>query len=130
MSRLPAGGRIDRDTPLRFTLDGTELTGYRGDTVASAMLANGLVEVGPSIYRRRPRGILSAGVEEPNALLQLAGRCSEPMLPATVVELFDALSAETLSGVGRLDPSPDSALHDKKFVHADVLVVAGPRCGC
>ncbi|HEY0577834.1 MAG TPA: 2Fe-2S iron-sulfur cluster-binding protein [Pseudonocardia sp.] len=129
MSRLPAGGRIDRDTPLRFTLDGTELTGYRGDTVASAMLANGLVEVGPSIYRRRPRGILSAGVEEPNALLQLAGRCSEPMLPATVVELFDALSAETLSGVGRLDPSPDSALHDKKFVHADVLVVGGGPAG-
>jgi sarcosine oxidase subunit alpha len=129
VSRLPAGGRIDREAPLRFTLNGTELTGYRGDTVASAMLANGVIEVGPSIYRRRPRGILSAGVEEPNALLQLAGRCAEPMLPATVVELFDALSAETLSGVGRLDPSPDSALHDKKFVHADVLVVGGGPAG-
>ncbi|HWN36204.1 MAG TPA: 2Fe-2S iron-sulfur cluster-binding protein, partial [Pseudonocardia sp.] len=129
MSRLPAGGRIDRDTPLRFTLNGTELTGYRGDTVASAMLANGVLGVGPSIYRRRPRGILSAGVEEPNALLQVDGRCSEPMQPATVVELFDGLSAETLSGVGRLDPTPDPALHDKKFVHTDVLVVGGGPAG-
>ncbi|MER7837008.1 sarcosine oxidase subunit alpha family protein [Streptomyces sp. NPDC096040] len=125
--RLPQRGRIDRGRVLRFTVDGRELTGHPGDTVASAMLANGLVEVAPSIYRGRPRGIVSAGVEEPNALLQVGRSCSEGMLPATTVELYDGLSATTLSGMGRLDPTPDSAVYDKKYVHTDVLVVgAGP----
>ncbi|TMR37387.1 sarcosine oxidase subunit alpha family protein [Actinomadura geliboluensis] len=125
--RLPHGGRIDRDCLLRFTLDGRELTGHPGDTVASAMLAGGVIEVAPSIYRGRPRGIFSAGVEEPNALLQIDGDCSEGMLPATTVELYDGLSATTLSGRGRLDPQPDPAEYDKKYVHTDVLVVgAGP----
>jgi sarcosine oxidase subunit alpha len=126
-SRLPSGGRIDRGTVLRFTVDGAELTGHPGDTVASAMLADGRIEVAPSIYRNRPRGILAAGVEEPNALLQVAGDCSEAMLTATTVSLVDGLSARTLSGLGRLDPTPDEAVYDKKFVHTDVLVVgAGP----
>ncbi|MER6285957.1 sarcosine oxidase subunit alpha family protein [Streptomyces sviceus] len=125
--RLPRGGRVDRGTLLRFTVDGRELTGHPGDTLASAMLANGLVEVAPSLYRGRPRGIVSAGVEEPNALVQLGGSCSEGMLPATTVELYDGLSATTLSGMGRLDPTPDPAVYDKKYVHTDVLVVgAGP----
>ncbi|MET7902945.1 sarcosine oxidase subunit alpha family protein [Streptomyces sp. NPDC005355] len=125
--RLRQKGRIDRGAVLRFTVDGRELTGHPGDTVASAMLASGLVEVTPSIYRSRPRGIVAAGVEEPNALLQIGGPCSEGMLPATAVELYDGLSATTLSGMGRLDPNPDSAVYDKKYVHTDVLVVgAGP----
>lgn len=125
--RLPHAGRVDRTTTLRFTVDGRELTGHPGDTVASAMLANGLAEVAPSLYRGRPRGIVAAGVEEPNALLQIAGPCSEGMLPATAVELSDGLVATTLSGMGRLDPAPDPAVYDKKYVHTDVLVVgAGP----
>ncbi|NGO72727.1 sarcosine oxidase subunit alpha family protein [Streptomyces boncukensis] len=127
-SRLPRGGRIDRQRLLRFTVDGRELTGCPGDTLASAMLANGLVETAPSLYRGRPRGIVSAGVEEPGALVRvrLAG-CAESMLPATAVELFDGLSAETLAGTGRLDPAPDPAEYDKKYVHTDVLVIgAGP----
>ncbi|MFH9585949.1 sarcosine oxidase subunit alpha family protein [Streptomyces luteogriseus] len=125
--RLPQGGRVDRGTVLRFTVDGRELTGHPGDTLASALLANGCVEVAPSLYRGRPRGIVAAGVEEPNALVQLDGPCSEGMLPATTVELYDGLSATTLSGMGRLDPAPDPAVHDKKYVHTDVLVVgAGP----
>ncbi|MER7693050.1 sarcosine oxidase subunit alpha family protein [Streptomyces sp. NPDC097610] len=125
--RLRQGGRIDRDRVLRFTVDGRELTGHPGDTVASAMLANGCVEVAPSLYRSRPRGIVAAGVEEPNALVQLDGSCAEGMLPATTVELYDGLSATTLSGMGRLDPTPDPAVYDKKYVHTDVLVVgAGP----
>ena len=125
--RLPDGGRIDRATELRFTADGTEFTGHPGDTVAAALLANGRVEVAPSIYRGRPRGILSAGVEEPNALLRVAGPCAESMLPAPTVSLVDGLDVRTLSGVGRLDPTPDEAVYDKKFVHTDVLVVgAGP----
>ncbi|MFD5157711.1 sarcosine oxidase subunit alpha family protein [Streptomyces hawaiiensis] len=125
--RLPRGGRVDRGTLLRFTVDGRESAGHPGDTLASAMLANGLVEVAPSLYRGRPRGIVAAGVEEPNALVRLAGSCAEGMLPATTVELYDGLSATTLSGMGRLDPTPDTAVYDKKFVHTDVLVVgAGP----
>ncbi|WP_274918150.1 sarcosine oxidase subunit alpha family protein [Streptomyces sp. WZ-12] len=125
--RLRRGGRIDRTTALRFSVDGRELTGHPGDTVASAMLANGLIRVAPSLYRGRPRGIVTAGVEEPNALVQIAGPCSEGMLPATTVELYDGLSATTLSGMGRLDPAPDPAVYDKKYVHTDVLVVgAGP----
>ncbi|CCH88499.1 sarcosine oxidase, alpha subunit [Modestobacter italicus] len=126
-SRLPTGGRIDRDTELHVTVDGVHLTGHPGDTVASALLANGRLEVAPSIYRGRPRGIVAAGVEEPNALLRVAGDCAESMLPATTVSLVAGLIAQTLSGVGRLDPTPDEAVYDKKYLHTDVLVVgAGP----
>ncbi|MEO6827914.1 MAG: 2Fe-2S iron-sulfur cluster-binding protein [Microbacteriaceae bacterium] len=125
--RLPTGGRIDRGTELRFTVDGHEYAGHPGDTVASALLANGVINVGASIYLDRPRGIVSAGVEEPNALLRISGPCAESMLPATTVEVHEGLEAETLSGIGRLDPSGDEALYDKKHVHTDVLVVgAGP----
>ncbi|WP_063731610.1 sarcosine oxidase subunit alpha family protein [Streptomyces sp. RTd22] len=125
--RRPGGGRIDRGTVLRFTVDGRELTGHPGDTIASAMLANGLVEVAPSLYRGRPRGIVAAGPEEPNALVRIDGPCSEGMLPATTVELYDGLSATTLSGMGRLDPAPDPDVYDKKYLHTDVLVIgAGP----
>ena len=127
MSRLPTGGRIDRSVTLRALVDGEVLVGHPGDTVAAAMLAAGRIEVAPSIYRGRRRGIMAAGIEEPNALLQVHGRAGEPMVPATTVELFDGLAARTLSGIGRLDPDPDALRHDKKFVHTDVLVVgAGP----
>ncbi|MFD9813445.1 2Fe-2S iron-sulfur cluster-binding protein [Streptomyces sp. NPDC059080] len=126
-ARLPHGGRIDRTTTLRFTLDGRELTGHPGDTVASALLAHGLIGIAPSPYRGRPRGIVGAGVEDPGALLRVEGPCAESMLPATTVELYDGLRATTLSGRGRLDPTPDPAVYDKKYVHTDVLVVgAGP----
>ncbi|TDV57382.1 2Fe-2S iron-sulfur cluster-binding protein [Actinophytocola oryzae] len=121
--RLPTGGRIDRTVTLRYTLDGVARTGFAGDTVASAMLADGLVTVGPSQYRGRPRGIVTAGVEEPNALVQVDG---EPSLTATTVPLAEGLSVSLLSGVGRLEPLGEM-VHDKKFVHTDVLVVgAGP----
>lgn len=122
MTRLPSGGRVDRDQVLTFTIDGVQHTGFRGDTLASAMVAGGALAVAPSIYRRRPRGILTADVTEPNALVQV-----DEVLPATVVELVDGLQARTLSGIGRLEPESDGATYDKKFVHVDVLVVgAGP----
>ena len=127
MTRLSAGGRIDRGRELRFRVDGEEFSGHPGDTVASAMLAAGRIEVGPSIYRGRPRGVVAAGCAEPNALLQVHGDPPEPMLPATCVDVRDGLSAETLSGVGRVGRDPDPAVFDKKFAHADVVVVgAGP----
>ncbi|MPZ85813.1 MAG: FAD-dependent oxidoreductase [Actinophytocola sp.] len=121
--RVARGGRIDRSAPLRFTVDGVSHIGYRGDTVASALLANGVRRVGDSIHLGRPRGIVDAGVAEPNALLQVG---AEPMLAATTVELYDGLVAETLSGRGRL-VEPDSGEYDKKYRHCDALVVgAGP----
>lgn len=106
-----------------------EYTGLRGDTLASALLANGVLHVAPSLYGRRPRGIATAGAEEPNALVQIDGPCSEPMRLATTIELYEGLSATSLSGLGRLDPTPDEAVYDKMHVHTDVLVVGGGPAG-
>jgi sarcosine oxidase subunit alpha len=125
--RHPTRGRVDRDQPLRFTFDGTEYTGYRGDTLASALLANGVVQTGTSIKLGRPRGIFSAGVEEPNAVVQIEAPFPEPMLPATTVELYDGLVASSLPGQGRLATEPDPARYDAVHAHCDLLVVgAGP----
>src|SRR5688500_12818908 len=66
--RLAAGGRIDRARPLRFIFDGRRYAGLAGDTLASALLANGVHLVGRSFKYHRPRGILTAGPEEPSAL--------------------------------------------------------------
>src|SRR5699024_6745809 len=66
---------------------------------------------------------------EPNALIRVDGPCAESMLQATTVELYDGLACETLSGLGRLDPTPDTASYDKKHVHTDVLVVGGGPSG-
>lgn len=86
--RLPAGGVVDRARPLRFSFDGVPYEGYAGDTVASALLANGVHLVGRSFKYHRPRGISTAGVEEPNALLQVdVGARTEPNARATVVPL-------------------------------------------
>ena len=69
--RTSTGGRIRRDQPIRFTFDGQRFEGYAGDTLASALLANGVHLVGRSFKYHRPRGILSAGAEEPNALVTI-----------------------------------------------------------
>ncbi|WP_086726524.1 sarcosine oxidase subunit delta family protein [Streptomyces carpinensis] len=125
--RLVTGGRIDRDEPLAFTLDGTQYQGYRGDTLASALLANGVIAAATSIKFGRPRGIFSAGVEEPNAVVQIEAPFPEPMLPATTVELYDGLVASSLPGQGRLATEPDPARYDAVHAHCDLLVVgAGP----
>ncbi len=88
------GGRIDRERPLAFTFNGRPYTGYTGDTLASALLANGVRVVGRSFKYHRPRGIYSAGPEEPNALVQLeSGAHTTPNLRATEIELYDRLSA-------------------------------------
>ncbi|WP_330341978.1 sarcosine oxidase subunit alpha family protein [Streptomyces sp. NBC_00557] len=125
--RLSGGGRIDRGTPLTFTFDGTRYEGFRGDTLASALLANGVIQAATSIKLGRPRGIFSAGVEEPNAVVQIEAPFPEPMLPATTVELYDGLAASSLPGQGRLADTPDPARYDAVHAHCDVLVVgAGP----
>ena len=93
-NRIAQGGRIDRQQLFRFTFDGRELNGYAGDTLASALLANGVHLVGRSFKYHRPRGIFSAGAEEPNALVQVgAGAYSEPNIIATQLELYQGLTA-------------------------------------
>ncbi|NER62162.1 hypothetical protein G3435_23770, partial [Pseudomonas sp. MAFF212428] len=69
--RLPSGGRIDRSNVLNFTFNGQTYQGYQGDTLAAALLANGVDIVGRSFKYSRPRGIIAAGSEEPNAILQV-----------------------------------------------------------
>ncbi|MBO4255761.1 sarcosine oxidase subunit alpha family protein, partial [Streptomyces griseorubiginosus] len=116
-----------RTRPLTFTFDGTEYQGVEGDTLASALLANGVIQAGTSIKLGRPRGIFSAGPEEPNAVVQIEAPFPEPMLPATTVELYDGLVATSLPGQGRLATEPDPARYDAVHAHCDVLIVgAGP----
>jgi len=125
--RTDTGGLVDRSRPLRFRFNDQNLIGYEGDTLASALLANGVHRTGASIRLGRPRGIFSAGAEEPNALVQIEEPFPEPMLPATTVELYDGLVARGLGGRGRLADRPDPARYDAIHAHCDVLVVgAGP----
>ena len=92
--RLPEGGRIDRQRPLDFRFDGKSLQGYAGDSLASALLANGVHLVGRSFKYHRPRGIFSAGAEEPNAIVQVGEEPrTDPNIRATQLELVDGLTA-------------------------------------
>jgi sarcosine oxidase subunit alpha len=92
--RLAEGGIINRSRKIGFEFDGTRYQGHPGDTLASALLANGVHLVARSFKYHRPRGIFSAGSEEPNALVQLARDArTEPNARATTVELFDGLIA-------------------------------------
>ena len=93
--RLPRVGRIDRSRTVSFSFDGVTFQGYAGDTLASAMLANGTLLFGRSFKYHRPRGLLGAGSEEPNALVSVTrgpGRFT-PNLRATAVEIYDGLAA-------------------------------------
>jgi len=94
MHRLASGGSVDRTRALRFEYDGSGYEGYAGDTLASALLANGVHLLARSFKYHRPRGVFSAGAEEPNALVQLArGARTEPNVRATTQELYDGLVA-------------------------------------
>jgi sarcosine oxidase subunit alpha len=95
--RLDSGGRIDRSRPVRFSFDGRAYTGYVGDTLASALLAQGVQVFGRSFKYHRPRGLLAAGAEEPNALVTVIRDAARrtPNLRATQVELYDGLVAES-----------------------------------
>jgi methylglutamate dehydrogenase subunit C len=88
------GGLINRSQPLCGQFDGKVIEGFAGDTLASALLANGIRLVGRSFKYHRPRGILTAGAEEPNALVELrSGARREPNTRATTTEMFDGLEA-------------------------------------
>ncbi|MBU3740279.1 MAG: sarcosine oxidase subunit alpha, partial [Rhodoferax sp.] len=97
VGRLSQGGRIQRDRVLQFRFNGVRYTGYDGDTLASALLANGVRLVARSWKYHRPRGILAAGVEEPNALVQLfEGARTVPNARMTEVALVDGLVAQPI----------------------------------
>jgi sarcosine oxidase subunit alpha len=131
--RLATGGRINRAQPIAFTFEGRELSGYRGDTLASALLANGVRLIGRSFKYHRPRGILSAGPEEPNGLLTLgSGTRRTPNIPATTTELFAGLTCarqngwpsvefDLMSVTGRLAAFFEAGFYYKTFM--------GPRRG-
>src|SRR5579862_5415391 len=94
--RLPQGGFIDRNRRLAFRFDGKAFEGHPGDTLASALIANGVTLVGRSFKYHRPRGILTAGPEEPNALVELRRDARrEPNVKATTAELYDGLTAQS-----------------------------------
>lgn len=103
MTRL-IGGLIDRNAPLNFTFNGKTYKGFQGDTLASALLANGVQLMGRSFKYHRPRGVFAAGSEEPNAMVELrTGARQEPNTRATVTELFDGLVARSQNHVGPLE---------------------------
>ena len=126
--RRGQGGRIDRGRPIRFRFDGRSFEGFAGDTLASALLANGVRLVGRSFKYHRPRGIFSAGAEEPNALVTLGdGALREPNLRATQVEIYDGLAAvsqnrwpslgfDTGGLADRLSPLLPAGFYNKTFM--------------
>lgn len=99
INRLTSGGLIDRNKPISFILDGKVLQGYQGDTLASALLANGVSIVSRSFKLHRPRGIVGIGAEEPNAIMQIGrGAQAQPNIRATQIALYEGLEARTTKG--------------------------------
>ena len=90
------GGQIDRQNIISFTFNGQKLNGYKGDTLASALIANGIHLTSRSFKYHRPRGIFSCGPEEPNAYLQIkAGKFEEPNVAASLIEIFNGLKVNS-----------------------------------
>ncbi|CAG1000948.1 MAG: sarcosine oxidase subunit alpha family protein [Rhizobiaceae bacterium] len=91
--RTADSGRIDRSRQIRFSFDGANYSGHPGDTLASALLASGVSLFGRSFKYHRPRGVMTAGIDEPNALVTvLKGDGREPNIPATMLEIYDGLT--------------------------------------
>ncbi len=104
INRLAIGGLIDRTKALSFTFDQKKYIGFQGDTLASALIANGVSLMGRSFKYHRPRGALTAGSEEPNALVEMrSGSRREPNIRATVAELYEGLSATSQNRWPSLD---------------------------
>lgn len=110
---------------MNFTFAGVEYEGHAGDTLAAALVRNGVLGGFRSPYRGRERGVYSAGEEEPNALVRVG---THALLRATLVPLEDGLVAEPLAGKGRL-LAPDSTRYDTVHAHCDVLIVGAGRAG-
>jgi len=147
--RTPHGGRIDRSRPIPFTFDGKSLSGFAGDTLASALLANGVKLIGRSRKLRRPRGIMTAGAEEPSTLVALRSRARLlTNTSVTMTELTDGLEAlslnawpsrhyDLLAGAGLLAPVVTPACRCRKYQPLErrrandrIAWVAGPALDC
>jgi len=101
--RIAGKGLIDRAKPVSFTFDGKPYQGFKGDTVASALLANGVKVVGRGFKYHRPRGVLTAGSEEPNAMIEVIGAANQtPNVRATMQELFEGLTTRSQNRMGSL----------------------------
>ena len=111
---------------MRFTFSGVEYEGRPGETLAAALVRNAVLGGFRSIYLDRPRGVYTAGEEEPNALVQIGERTMER---ATLVELEDGLSAWPLAGKGRLALPSKPPRYDTFHRHCDLLVVGGGASG-
>ena len=128
INRLSAGGRIDRNSPIEFTFNGKKFQGFKGDTLASALIANNITVVGRSLKYHRPRGLFAAGSEEPNAILQIgSGSFTLPNQIATQIELYNGLEAncdsawpnlkfDVLSSIGLLSRFMPPAFYYKTFM--------------
>ncbi len=129
--RLGGGGfGVDRSARVPFTFEGRSYEGLGGDTLASALLANGVDVVCPSPILGRPRGVFSAGVEEPCAFVEVTAPRFDPIVPATSVELVAGLAAVGRAGVGRL-PADDAEVPaaEHRHLHVETLVVGGGVAG-
>ena len=101
--RIDGKGLVDRTKPVRFRFDGKDYAGYKGDTLASALLANDVRLVGRSFKYHRPRGVLTAGSEEPNALVEVLGPSNQtPNVRATMQEVFEGLVTQSQNRLGSL----------------------------
>ena len=128
--RLPEGGSwIDRSKPIAFRFDGVEYEGFEGDTLASALLANGVTGGFRSPILGRPRGIMTAGPEEPNAFVEVSEPWFDPIVAATMVELVDGLVAEPRAGVDACRCRAAATAADRRHVHVETIVIGGGPSG-
>lgn len=95
--RLPSGGSIDRNVPIKFSFNGRTIEGYEGDTVASALLSNGIETTGRSFKYHRPRGVFSAGIEEPGTFVEVLGEGGAGSVPATMVPIAEGLNVKSIN---------------------------------
>ena len=112
-----------------FTFDGKQYSGNKGESLASALLRNGVLHFTDSSYKDRPRGVMGLWVEEPNALVNIDSGAGEPMVMSTTVEVVEGLIARSAQGVGDLPDTRDNARYDKANRHVDVLVVGAGTAG-
>jgi sarcosine oxidase subunit alpha len=128
---LPEGGSwIVRSKPLAFRFDGVEYGGFEGDTLASALVANGVTAGFRSPILGRPRGVMTAGPEEPNAFVEIQAPGFDPIVAATMVELVAGLVAEPGAGVGRRPAAVvPTRRAEHRHLHVETLVVGGGPSG-
>jgi sarcosine oxidase subunit alpha len=129
--RLETGGSwIDRSKPRHFTFDGAEYEGFEGDTLASALLANGLVGGFRSPILRRPRGVMTDGTDEPNAFVAVLEPWVDLIAPATTIPLVEGLVAQARAGVADLDDAdPSTGRVGHAHRHVETLIVGGGDAG-